>query len=111
MDEMVFIYNDMIMIIYVSCKSGSSCRWDILPWTILRYVIHVTFWFSWHCILAGKRSNMTTNMVDYSSWDSPYGSYEQRGGGNSYDLADTLRILKEKIRSCKADSDRIIQAK
>lgn len=58
--------------------------------------------------LTGKRSTMTSKMVDYSSRYSPYGSNEQHGVENSYDLADTLRILKEKIRSCKEDNDMII---
>lgn len=53
---------------------------------------------------------MTSNMVDYSSQDSPYGSDEKHIVGNSSNLAETLRSLKEKIRICKADSDIIIQA-
>jgi len=48
-------------------------------------------------------------MVDYK--DSPYETNEQRGVGNSSDLEDTLRILKEEIRSCKADNEKIMQAK
>jgi len=47
-------------------------------------------------------------MVDYK--DSPYGSDEKNGVGHSFDLVDTLRSLKEEIRSCKAPNDRIIQA-
>ena len=47
-------------------------------------------------------------MVDYK--DSPYESNEQYGVGNSSDLLDTLRRLKEEIKSCKADNDRIMQA-
>lgn len=53
---------------------------------------------------------MTSKMVEYNSRDSPYGSNEQCGGQNSSDLVDTLRSLKEKIRSCKENNDRIIQA-
>lgn len=53
---------------------------------------------------------MTRKMVYYSSQDSPYGSNEKHGVGNSSDLVDTLRILKAEIRSCKADDDRIMQA-
>jgi len=49
-------------------------------------------------------------MVDYSSQDSPYGSDEKRGAGNSSNLADTLRSLKAEIRSCKEDNDKIMQA-
>lgn len=52
---------------------------------------------------------MTKKMVDYGSRDSPYGSDEQRGVGNSSDLADTLKSLKAKIRSCKENNNRIIQ--
>ena len=48
-------------------------------------------------------------MVDYK--DPPYEFEEQYGVGNSSDLADTLRSLKEEIRSCKANNDRIMQAK
>ena len=51
---------------------------------------------------------MDSKMVDYK--DSPNESEEQYGVGNSSDLADTLRRLKEEIRSCKADNDRIMQA-
>ncbi len=47
-------------------------------------------------------------MVDYK--DSPYESEEQCGVGNPFDLAITPRSLKEEMRSCKADNDRIIQA-
>ena len=68
------------------------------------------FGFSCNGVLTGKRSKMTSKMVCYSSQDFPYGSNEQRGVGYSYDLVDTLRSLKAKIRSCKADNDRIVQA-
>lgn len=47
-------------------------------------------------------------MVDYK--DSPYESEDQYGVGNSFDLVDTLRSLKEETMSCKADNDIIIQA-
>ena len=50
---------------------------------------------------------MDSKMVNYR--DSPYESEEQYGVGNSLDLAVTLRSLKEDIRSCKADNERIIQ--
>jgi len=53
---------------------------------------------------------MASKMVDYNSQDSPYGSDEQRGVGNSYDLTDTLRSLKEKIRSFKVDNHTIMWA-
>lgn len=49
---------------------------------------------------------MNSNMVDYKGY--PYESNEQCGGHSS-DLADTLRILKEEIRNCKTDNDRIIR--
>ena len=51
---------------------------------------------------------MNSIMVDYR--DSPYESYEQHGIGKSPDLADTLRSLKEEIRSCNANNDRLIHA-
>jgi len=47
-------------------------------------------------------------MVDYK--DSPYELDEQRGVGYSSDFADTLRRLKEEIKSCKEDNEKIIQA-
>ena len=58
--------------------------------------------------LAGRISKMTRKMVDYSFQDSPYGSDEQRGVGHSFDFEDTLRSLKEEIRSCKEDNDKIV---
>jgi len=51
---------------------------------------------------------MIRKMVDYK--DSPYESHEQCGVGHSSDIADTLRILKEQIRSCKEDNDKIMHA-
>ena len=51
---------------------------------------------------------MTNKMVDYK--DSPYESDEQHGVANTSDLTDTLRILKEEIRICKADNEKIMQA-
>ena len=59
--------------------------------------------------LTGIISKMTSKMVDYSSRDSPYGSNEKRGVGNSSDLVDTLRSIKEEIRICKVDNVKIIQ--
>lgn len=53
---------------------------------------------------------MTKKMVDYTSHDSPYRSYKQHGDEWSPGIADTLRSLKQEIRSCKADNDRIIQS-
>ena len=49
---------------------------------------------------------MASNMVDYK--DSLYESEEQYSVGNPSDLAVTLRILKEDIRSCNEDNDKII---
>jgi len=46
---------------------------------------------------------MTSNTVDYV--ESPYESDGKRGMGNSFDLEDTLRSLKEGIRSCRKDND------
>ena len=45
-------------------------------------------------------------MVDYK--DSSYESEEKYGVHNSFNLADTLRSLKEEIRSCKKNNDRIM---
>jgi len=45
-------------------------------------------------------------MVDYI--DSPYQSDDQCGVGHSSDLEDTLRGLKEEIRSCEVDNDKIM---
>jgi len=50
---------------------------------------------------------MASKMADYK--DSPYELEEQYSVGNSSDLADTLRSLKEEIRSCKVDNDIIMQ--
>lgn len=72
-------------------------------------LIMLCFGLSRHGILIGKRSKMTSNMVDCSSRDSPCGSYEQRGAGHSSDLINTLRSLKAEIRSCKEDNDIIMQ--
>ena len=49
---------------------------------------------------------MTRNMVGYKY--SPYESYEKRGVGSSSELVDTLRSLKEEIRSCKAYNYKIM---
>ena len=66
-------------------------RYIGLSWLGLAYMIY----------LAGRISKMTRKMVDYNSRDSPYGSDEKRGVGDSSDLEDKLRSLKEKIRICK----------
>ena len=49
---------------------------------------------------------MVSKVVDYI--ESPYESDEKHGVGHSSDLADTLRSLKEEIKICKADNDKII---
>lgn len=51
---------------------------------------------------------MASKMIDQK--DSPCESKEPYGIGNSSDLADTLIILKEEIRICKEDNDRIMHA-
>lgn len=51
---------------------------------------------------------MASKAVDYI--ESSYELYGQCGVGNSSNLVETLRILKEEIRSCKEDNDKIIQA-
>ena len=49
---------------------------------------------------------MASKVVDYIEY--PYELDGKHGVGNSYDLVDTLRRLKEQIRSCKADNEWII---
>jgi len=51
---------------------------------------------------------MASKMVDYKEY--PYESEEKYGVGNSFELEDTLRSLKEEIRIFKVDNDRIMQA-
>ena len=53
---------------------------------------------------------MNRKMVDYSSRDSPYRSYEQHGDEYYPDMEDTLRSLKVEIKSCKANNDKLIQS-
>jgi len=50
---------------------------------------------------------MNSKMIDFI--DSPYESDELHGVGHFCDLADTLRSLKEEIRNCKVDNDKIMQ--
>jgi len=47
-------------------------------------------------------------MVEYK--DSPYKSDGKHGVGHSLDLENTLISLKEEIKICKVDNDKIIQA-
>ena len=47
---------------------------------------------------------MASKVVDYI--ESPYASNEQHSVGHSFDLIDTLRSLREEIRSCKEDNDK-----
>ena len=56
-----------------------------------------------HC---KKKDQMASKMVDYK--DSPYESKERHVVGNSSNFAVMLRSLKEEIRSCKADNDKIM---
>jgi len=49
---------------------------------------------------------MDSKVVDYI--ESPYASGEKRGVEHTFDLGDTMRSLKEEIRICKEDNDRII---
>ena len=74
-------------------------------YTKVRWFIMI--WFSRHDIPCGKKSQMASKMVDYK--DTPYEEEEKYGVGNSFDLAMPLRSLKEEIRSCKTDNDKIIQ--
>lgn len=58
-------------------------------------------------------------MVEYSSHESPYNIYvnsyeldrsvEQQGDDYSPDIVDTLRSLKEEIKSCKEDNSKLIE--
>jgi len=56
--------------------------------------------------LQEERDQMDRKVVDYV--ESPHASDEQRGVGHTSDLANTLRSLKEDIRSCKANNDQVI---
>ena len=56
--------------------------------------------------LEEEKDPMASKVVDYV--ESPYASNEQHGVGHTSDLADTLRNLKEEIRSCKEDNDWIV---
>ena len=48
-----------------------------------------------HRIFSRRRGlKMSRNMVDYSSQDSPYRSYEQHGDEYSPHIEDSLRCLK-----------------
>jgi len=51
---------------------------------------------------------MDNKVVDYI--ESRYASDGHRGVGNSSNLAETLRSLKEEIRSFKVDNDKRMQA-
>ena len=75
---------------------------------MLRYIGSLIFGLADMIYLAGRISKMTRKMVDYNSRDSPYGSDEKCGVRNSSNLADTLRSLKEELRSCKEDNDIIM---
>jgi len=56
--------------------------------------------------LQEERDQMAGKVVDYV--ESPYALDELCGVGHTSNLADTLRSLKEEIRSCKEDNDQII---
>jgi len=51
---------------------------------------------------------MASKVVDYI--ESLYSSNGQCGVGNSYDLVDALRIIKEEIINCKEENDKIMKA-
>ena len=51
---------------------------------------------------------MASKVVYYI--ESPYASNEQCGVRHTSDFIDTLRSLKEEIRSCKVGNDQIIHA-
>lgn len=53
---------------------------------------------------------MTSEMVDYSSCDSPYRSTRKKGGKHSPSISYTLRSLRAEIKSCKEDNDRLVEA-
>lgn len=48
--------------------------------------------------------------MDYSSCDSPYKSVGQQGDEYSPDILNTLRSLREEIKSCKEDNGRFFEA-
>jgi len=54
-------------------------------------------------VLQVEKDQMANKVVDYV--ESPYASYGQCGVGHTSDLANTLKSLKEEIRSCKLDND------
>jgi len=49
---------------------------------------------------------MASKVVDYI--ESPYALDEKHCVGHTSNLVDMLRSLKEEIRSCMADNDRMI---
>jgi len=59
--------------------------------------------------LGGRISNMNSNKVDYISRDFPYGLDEKHHVGNSSNLENTLRSLKDDIMNYKVDNERIMQ--
>ena len=70
-----------------------------------------SIWFFLHGKLAGRREfKMMRKMVDYSSHDSPYRSVGKQREEYSLGIAYTLRCLREEIRSCKADNDKLVEA-
>lgn len=48
-------------------------------------------------------------MVGYNSHDSPYISVGQQGEEYSPSIEDTLRSLREEIRSWKEENDRLLR--
>jgi len=104
----MFLYAVMIML-YMYHTDLLILWMRYTPWTIIIYIGLLWFGLADMIYLVEEISKMTIKMVDYNFWDSPYGLYEQYGVGNYFDLKDTLRSLKEKIRSYKADNDIIIQ--
>ena len=77
---------------------------------LLRLFDYVYVWFIWHGMFARIILEITSKMVDYSSRDSPYRSYEQPRKGYSPNIEDTLRSLKKEMLSYKVDKDIIIQS-
>jgi len=55
-----------------------------------------------------ETDQMARKVVNYKEY--PYASYEKHGVGHSSDLEDKLRSLKEEIRICKANNEKIMQA-
>lgn len=94
---MLYMYHDNLLILQTWYP----------PRAILRYVSLLWFGIADMLYLVGR--NIKDGYQDGRLQESPYESNEQYGVGNSADLENTLRILKEEIRIFKVDNDIIIR--